>query len=135
MTEKIPKTSLEKLEANYIKFRYDFGQYRSKLLKPFYYWRILPGIKKIAREHGYAVAIHGSMKRDFDLLIVPWTEDITPFEEFLEILRRHLGKGARLPKDNDHKKPHGRTSYILILPFHKYIHGAYLDIATYGKDE
>ena len=30
-------------------------------------------IRKLAREVGYAVCVHGSLKRDFDLIAVPWT--------------------------------------------------------------
>lgn len=29
----------------------------------------------IARKHGYALAVHGSCARDFDLVCVPWIED------------------------------------------------------------
>lgn len=27
------------------------------------------------REHGYALTVHGSLARDFDLICVPWTEE------------------------------------------------------------
>lgn len=37
----------------------------------------LPDFRKIwdiARQHGYAVGLHGSMKRDVDLIAVPWVD-------------------------------------------------------------
>ena len=33
-----------------------------------------PQLAEIARSHGYALAVHGSMGRDFDLVCIPWTE-------------------------------------------------------------
>lgn len=32
-----------------------------------------PALVAIARKYGYALAIHGTMTRDFDLVAVPWT--------------------------------------------------------------
>lgn len=34
----------------------------------------LPAIREAAREHGYAIGLHGSMRRDLDLIAVPWRE-------------------------------------------------------------
>lgn len=31
-------------------------------------------LAEIARKHGYAMALHGSMARDFDLICIPWIE-------------------------------------------------------------
>lgn len=31
-------------------------------------------LAEIARKHGYAMALHGSMARDFDLICIPWVE-------------------------------------------------------------
>lgn len=39
------------------------------------YCAMYPELAAIAREHGYALAIHGSMARDFDLVAVPWIAD------------------------------------------------------------
>lgn len=30
---------------------------------------------EVAREFGYALAIHGSLARDFDLIAIPWAEN------------------------------------------------------------
>ena len=35
---------------------------------------ILPGIRRRARHMGYAIAVHGSMARDLDLIAVPWVD-------------------------------------------------------------
>jgi hypothetical protein len=33
-----------------------------------------PDLAEVARNHGYALAAHGSMARDFDLVCIPWVE-------------------------------------------------------------
>lgn len=35
---------------------------------------LYPELAEIARSHGYAMAVHGSMARDFDLICVPWAD-------------------------------------------------------------
>lgn len=32
----------------------------------------LPSIREAAREHGYAIGLHGSLRRDMDLIATPW---------------------------------------------------------------
>lgn len=39
------------------------------------YAALYPGLAKIARAHGYALAVHGTLGRDMDLICVPWVED------------------------------------------------------------
>lgn len=39
------------------------------------YAQILPRIRTAAKGLGYAIAIHGTMSRDLDLLAVPWVQD------------------------------------------------------------
>jgi len=34
----------------------------------------LPSIREAAREHGYAIGLHGSLRRDMDLIAVPWRD-------------------------------------------------------------
>lgn len=34
----------------------------------------LPAIREAAREHGYAIGVHGSERRDFDLIAAPWRD-------------------------------------------------------------
>lgn len=42
-------------------------------LQAFYLAR-LPAIRDAARVHGYAIGQHGSMRRDMDLIAVPWRD-------------------------------------------------------------
>lgn len=40
-----------------------------------FFLSVLPKIREAARECGYAVGVHGSMRRDLDLIAAPWTAD------------------------------------------------------------
>lgn len=42
------------------------------------YNRLIGPIRAIAKEHGYAVGVHGSLARDIDLILVPWIEKPWP---------------------------------------------------------
>lgn len=39
-----------------------------------FYISILPRIREEARKLGFAIGVHGSMRRDLDLIAVPWVE-------------------------------------------------------------
>lgn len=38
------------------------------------YCALYPQLAIIAQEHGYALAVHGSLGRDMDLICIPWIE-------------------------------------------------------------
>lgn len=45
----------------------------------------------IARNHGYALAIHGTVTTDCDVIAVPWTEDACEAEVLMQSLMSHIG--------------------------------------------
>lgn len=49
------------------------------------------GLAEVARSHGYALAIHGSVVTDLDLVAVPWTEDAISAETLKDVLMAHIG--------------------------------------------
>lgn len=67
-------------------------------------------IWKLAREVGYAVGVHGSLRRDFDLIAAPWTDDAVSTTVFVG----HMVKGlpASIVGVNT-VKPHGRVAVTL----------------------
>lgn len=78
-----------------------------------YYLSLLPTIREVARSCGYAIGVHGSLTRDFDLIAVPWTE-----KALLEVtLVRRITKavGGFYMDWSVGKKPHGRTAHTIIL--------------------
>ena len=38
------------------------------------YCALYPQFSEIAKKHGYAMAVHGSMQRDFDIICIPWID-------------------------------------------------------------
>jgi hypothetical protein len=75
-----------------------------------YAW-IIPALQKAGRKLGYAVAVHGSLARDLDLVAVPWTNQAVSARKLAEDFHRRLG--GRLTKGT--RRPHGRVSYAIVL--------------------
>lgn len=44
-----------------------------------------------ARKHGYALAIHGTVTTDLDLVAIPWTEEAAAAEVLRDALMQHIG--------------------------------------------
>lgn len=104
-----------------------------------YYVNLFPEIREVARQHGYAVAVHGSMTRDFDLVAFPWAEQVSPPAVLVEAVRERLG-GTIVPigtlggkwdpekqeyveaiVSNPEIKPHGRLAWTINLGGRPYI--------------
>ena len=86
------------------------------------------GLERIAWRHGYALALHGSMARDLDLVAIPWTEDADSPEKLIKAFARFIitkaKVGMRPPKPTN--KPHGRLAYICPIGHD----GHYLDVSV-----
>lgn len=91
------------------------------------------GLCDIARDNGYALAVHGTLNCDFDLIAVPWTDEaIEPFDLVKEIENRigileadiFIGLHSQDPE----LKPHGRLAWLIKLG-----NGAALDISVMPK--
>ena len=53
---------------------------------PIYMAGVYPRWAEIARQHGYALAVHGSCARDLDVVFIPWAEVISSPETVIEAL-------------------------------------------------
>ena len=97
------------------------------------YALILPKLQTVARNHGYALAVHGTMVRDLDLIAAPWTEEATDDETLARALcaavggkiygTMHDGKTDKVDF-NPVQRPHGRKGWVIHLG------GPYLDVAV-----
>lgn len=81
---------------------------------PVYAAALYPRLAEIVRECGYALAVHGSLARDFDLVCVPWqpvaldpSEVVNRITETFAV--RQIG-GAE-------QKEHGRIAITLSVGF------------------
>lgn len=77
---------------------------------------LLPEIREAAKKCGYAIGVHGSLKRDFDLIACPWSDDAVSADELaLVVYEAARCRGWRgWWNDNPKaKKPHGRKCYTM----------------------
>ena len=79
---------------------------------------ILPAVREAARFKGYAVAVHGSLKRDIDLIAIAWTDEAVPAAEVVAAVKGAIGGvlGNCITIGEPGQKPHGRIAFTLIHP-------------------
>lgn len=79
-----------------------------------WYAALYPQFAEIARTHGYALAVHGSMARDFDVVAIPWRKDVSTHRELLDdILSQFAIDEIGEPTNMNH----GRVAYTLSIGF------------------
>ena len=80
-----------------------------------FYLDRLPAIRDAAKHHGYAIGVHGSMRRDFDLIAVPWGNE--PSDK--DTLAHAIAVAAcGITRDGPYtweKKPQGRSSVSICI--------------------
>jgi hypothetical protein len=93
------------------------------------YAKTITPLRERARELGYALTVHGSIKRDIDLVAIPWIDEAAPPQELADALREkteeiigfaiygHDGPFPRL-------KPHGRMCWTI------HFNGTYIDLSV-----
>lgn len=95
--------------------------------RPAFYACMWDDIRNCAMNCGWAVALHGSLSSDMDIMAMPWVEDSVSFKELTE-------KISKLFVDNDlselyeisyDEKPHGRI--VATIPI---FGDFYLNIST-----
>lgn len=74
---------------------------------------ILPPIRLAARNEGYAIAVHGTLARDIDLVAIPWVEHARPPELLIKSIRGILSGvfGACYVSAEPIEKPQGRKAW------------------------
>ncbi|MFM0487999.1 hypothetical protein [Paraburkholderia graminis] len=77
------------------------------------YLALYPQLAEIARKHGYAMAVHGSVGRDFDLICIPWVDEPDEPDAVIDeivstfVIRRHPGGWE--------DKKHGRRAHTICI--------------------
>lgn len=85
----------------------------------------LPAMREAARACGYALAVHGSETRDFDVIAAPWIETASgPFGLVHAIC---IAIDGFISEDKEYPvhKPHGRLSWSIQIGG-----GAYIDLSV-----
>lgn len=97
-----------------------------------FYAAMWDDIRECAMDCGWAVALHGSLASDMDIMAMPWVEDAVSFEDLVFRI-------SKLFRDNDliseytitrGEKPHNRV--VATLPIWT---DFYLDISTMETTE
>ncbi len=100
------------------------------------YCALYPLLHHIAKAHGYALAAHGSMTRDMDLVAVPWIEHASPPLKLIRAIKKatrtvthHETQDHLVPDCKPTQKPHGRLAYSLHVT-NSGMYAGYLDISV-----
>jgi hypothetical protein len=90
------------------------------------YLSVLPAIRKVAKRCGYAIGVHGSLTRDFDLIAAPWIERcVSPaylasrIEE--AVCQYRHPRRDHFEREDFQLKPHGRIAFCIHLGTHAHI--------------
>lgn len=95
---------------------------KKSTMAPFYVG-IYPILAEVARDHGYALAVHGTVARDFDLVAIPWTDEAVSADELMlalieraDYIRDPLILVDKLFEEPlMAQKPHGRVAWSIPL--------------------
>ena len=104
------------------------------------YVAMIPLLTGVARKLGYALAVHGTLGRDLDVIAVPWTDEADNAENLILALLAALGwdhahlqpestkQDGTIHRESGHiptKKPHGRRAWSI-----HFQNGLYLDVSV-----
>ncbi len=84
------------------------------------YKRIVPEIRRVAYHAGYGIGVHGSMRRDLDLIAVPWTEKAVKASELARRIQLACC-GMQESKYDWVQKPHGRKGATIVVAMNAFI--------------
>jgi len=81
------------------------------------YPAIVDKIREIARQHGYAIGVHGSMARDLDLIACPWVDSASAKELLVNAITTALdGHVTDSATNTGGYKSHGRRAWLIGIP-------------------
>ena len=98
--------------------------------RPAFYAAMWDDIRECAMNCGWAVALHGSLKSDMDIMAMPWTEDAIRFTDMVDKIVK-LFDGNDLTKNfmiTYSEKPHNRI--VATIPIWA---DFYLDISAINE--
>lgn len=82
-----------------------------------FYESVMPAVRLVSRNLGYAIGEHGSKRRDLDLIAVPWIESAAGKETLVRAIHRVI-TGIEMTDYAWEDKPCGRsaTSFPICFP-------------------
>lgn len=79
---------------------------------PVYCAAVYPELAKLFQRHGYALAVHGSVARDLDLIAIRWAHTCSTRRTVLTALQKEFAIRLVGPAE---KKEHRRVAYTLCI--------------------
>lgn len=103
-----------------------------------YYNALIEALKYVAYRCGYALAVHGSLKRDIDLIACPWRDHAVGSDYLIKEIQKATKSiiGEARPKQGEktlkeYPMPCGRVAYTIYLTHDD--SGPYLDVSIMPK--
>ncbi len=90
-----------------------------------------------AKQHGYALAAHGTLTRDVDLVAVPWIEAASGPYKLARAVTDAIGHPVTLERlrETVERKPHGRLAWALFpARTEPKDHGWYVDLSVMPRE-
>lgn len=81
---------------------------------PVYAAALYPELARLFVDNGYALAVHGSLANDFDLIAFPWSHKLTSRRTMLKKITKTF---AIRIIGRPEKKPFGRLAYTISVGF------------------
>lgn len=81
---------------------------------PVYAAALYPQLAKIFQKHGYALAVHGSLARDFDLIAVPWAKKVSNPDDVIKAI---IDEFVIRKNGEPDTRNHGRIAYTISVGF------------------
>lgn len=77
-----------------------------------FYISIMPKIREAAKKCGYAIGLHGSMRRDLDLIAIPWINEFSDKDTLANAIQR-AACGLESSSHSWEAKPNGRLATVM----------------------
>ncbi len=97
-----------------------------------YYLSRLPAIREAARACGYAIGLHGSTRRDLDLIAVPWVAAFSSKDQLAKAIQQAACGLSRETYEWE-RKPNGRMAVsfpICWTEWHDMISAGHIDLSV-----
>lgn len=117
---KRPKKPDAPKKPDYTVRKLKWGTIRTKDELRRIYQRIIPEIRRVAYHSGYGIGVHGSMRRDLDLIAIPWTEKAVAADILARRIQLSLC-GMKQTTYDWEAKPHGRKGTIIVVAMNAFI--------------
>lgn len=80
------------------------------------YRHVIPLVRQVGTEHGYAIGVHGSLETDLDLIAAPWVRECSTPQQLAEAIAKAVTGMVvvRTPEQEAADvKPHGRKAFTI----------------------